>query len=67
MKPLMRLLDLFEGKKSALAKALGVSPAFITLLVQNKRKISYKLAIKAEKLSNGTVNRAELRPDIWGD
>jgi DNA-binding transcriptional regulator YdaS (Cro superfamily) len=55
-----------RGAQLELAKRLGISKTWMTL-IKNKRKIpSPELAVMIHQLTNGLVTREELRPDIFG-
>lgn len=66
----MTLADYFlstpRGSKGELAKALGVSRTWVSLLISGKGKASPFLAKKIEEFTKGQVTAASLRPDIFG-
>jgi DNA-binding transcriptional regulator YdaS (Cro superfamily) len=50
------------GRKSDLARLLGVTPAAISQWV----RVPYRRALQIEVRTAGRVTRAELRPDLFG-
>lgn len=62
----IKIVEFFGGSQSDLARKLGVSPQFVQKMV-NKKPVPPKRAIQIEKLSNGALTRAEIRPDIFGE
>jgi DNA-binding transcriptional regulator YdaS (Cro superfamily) len=38
----------------------------MSLLIHNKRKASFKVAIKLERATQGLVTMQDLRPDLFG-
>lgn len=61
----MDKLILFFGGRDEAAKALGISPSYISMVKHGRRKFSPSLAVLIDKKTNGTVTKQELRPDIW--
>jgi len=61
----MDKLILFFGGRAEAANAIGVSPSYISMVKNGKRKFSPTLAALIDKKTNGTVTKQELRPDIW--
>lgn len=55
------------GGQEKLAKLLDVKQQSISDWVRGRRMPSSKNAILIERLSNGSITRAEIRPDIFGD
>jgi DNA-binding transcriptional regulator YdaS (Cro superfamily) len=55
-----------RGAKAEMAEYLKVTPTWISLLIQGKRKPSPYLAVKIEKATSGLVSKEELRPDLFG-
>ena len=57
---LKKYLDRCSIKKSHFANIIGVSPAFITYIIQGKKRPSPEVAKKIEEVTHGVVNRMEL-------
>ncbi len=57
--------DADKGRRAFLAKELGVSRAFITVILQEKQEIPPLRALKIESVTRGAVNRADCRPNDW--
>jgi len=53
------------GTKVRLAKELGVSP--MVVYQWSKRKVPAERACQIERISDGAVKAAELRPDLFVD
>ena len=62
-----KLLRLFHGSQTELAKALGCSQSYVSMVMAGQRRFSYKLALKAEEITDGKIKKTDLRPDIWGE
>lgn len=62
--PIQRAIDLLGP--SALAKAIGVTPQFITSLGGGERPVPPGRCIAIEAATDGRVTRYELRPDVFG-
>jgi DNA-binding transcriptional regulator YdaS (Cro superfamily) len=58
-------INALGGTQESAAKALNVSQAFISKLMNGKQKPSAKMALKIEQASNGEFKREQLRPDIF--
>ena len=56
-----------RGAKIALARKLGVSKTWMSLLVSGRETPSAGLALMIEKFTKGEVTRKTLRPDLFGD
>lgn len=54
------------GSIKEMAEYLGVTPCWISLLINGHRKPSPKLAKRIEEATQGLVTRQELRPDLFG-
>ena len=57
---LKKYLSQCSIKKSHFADLIGVSPAFITYILQGKKRPSPEVAKKIEEVTHGTVSRIEL-------
>jgi DNA-binding transcriptional regulator YdaS (Cro superfamily) len=55
-----------RGAKAEMAEYLRVTPTWISLLIQGRRRASPHLAVQIEKATGGLVTRQELRPDLFG-
>ena len=66
----MTLTDYFEGKprgaKIALARKLGISKTWLSLIMSGRQLPSPELARDIEIHTGRKVKRADLRPDIFG-
>ena len=66
----MTLQEFFNGKprgtKIALARKLGISKTWFSLIVTGRQLPSPELARDIELHTGRKVKRAELRPDIFG-
>jgi DNA-binding transcriptional regulator YdaS (Cro superfamily) len=66
----MNLKDYFAsqpyGSKASLAKKIGVSKTWMSLIVSGRQKCSPELAVKIFMATEGKVTREDLRPDIFG-
>jgi DNA-binding transcriptional regulator YdaS (Cro superfamily) len=56
-----------RGSKLDLARKLGVSKTWISLIVSGREQPSAALSLMIEKFTGGAVTRKELRPDLFGD
>lgn len=67
----MTLSDYFESKprgaKVAMAKALGISKTWLSLVLGGKKLPSPRLCVEIEGYTKGQVKRRNLRPDVFGD
>jgi len=54
-----------RGKQQEIARIVGVSETWMSLLVNGKGRPSAELANVLHSLTNGEVPREELRPDIF--
>ena len=51
------------GSKAALARAIGVKPPVIQQWLKGARPVPIARCVAIEKITNGVVNRIELRAD----
>ncbi len=51
------------GSKAALARAIGVKPPVIQQWLKGARPVPIARCVAIEKITNGAVNRIELRDD----
>lgn len=67
----MTLQDYFKdkkrGAKNAMAKDLGISSTWMSLIISGRKVCSAELAVEIERITGGLVTRRELRPDIFGE
>ena len=56
-----------RGAKIELARKLGVSKTWMSLLVSGREVPSAGLALMIEKFTKGQVTRKSLRPDLFGE
>lgn len=65
----MTLSDYFKeeprGAKIEMAKYLGITATYISLLIHGKRRPSGAMALSIERATQGLVTRSELRPDLY--
>jgi hypothetical protein len=66
----MTLREYFEGRprgaKIELARVLGISKTWMSLLTSGRTVPSPELAHSIERHTNGQVRREDLRPDVFG-
>ena len=66
----MTLMEFFEGKprgaKIELARKLGISKTWLSLVISGRQLPSPELARDIEINTGRKVKRADLRPDIFG-
>jgi DNA-binding transcriptional regulator YdaS (Cro superfamily) len=66
----MNLKDFFtdqpHGSKAAMAKALGISKTWLSLIIAGKEMPSPALARAISEYTKRKVSRKILRPDIFG-
>jgi len=58
-------LELPLGSRSKLAGLLDITPYYLSRLIYKKSKPSPYLAIQIEKMTEGSVKRHELLPEIF--
>jgi len=67
----MTLIEFFEAKprgaKIAMAKKLGVSKTWLSLVISGRKVPSPELSGAIERYTRGLVKRTTLRPDIFGE
>jgi DNA-binding transcriptional regulator YdaS (Cro superfamily) len=59
--------DKKRGAKDALAKDLGISRTWMSLIISGREVCSPELAVEIERLTEGAVTRKDLRPDLFGE
>ncbi len=64
-KSLTKAIDVF-GSQAKLAAAANVSQQAISAALNGSRSISAEMAVAIERATQGHVQRADLRPDIFG-
>jgi len=66
----MTLTEFFEpkprGAKAEMARKLGVSKTWMSLVISGKKLASPELSAAIERQTKGQVTRKILRPDIFG-
>ena len=55
------------GSQSELARSLGVNRALINHMTAGRRSVTAEMAVAIEKITEGAVSRADLRPDLFRD
>jgi len=67
----MTLRQYFQGRprgaQADLARQVGISRTWMSLLVSDRRLPSAELAVAIERCTGGKVRRKTLRPDLFGD
>jgi DNA-binding transcriptional regulator YdaS (Cro superfamily) len=65
----MTLVEYFEkkphGSKAEMAKTLGITRTWMSLVISGRELPSPELAVGIEKYTKGKVKRKVLRPDIF--
>lgn len=56
-----------RGTQTELAKKLGVSKTWMTLVTNGHQAPGPELAVMIHQLTGGAVTREELRPDLFGE
>jgi DNA-binding transcriptional regulator YdaS (Cro superfamily) len=56
-----------RGSKIKMAKAIGVSKTWMSLVISGRQLASPELSLAIERYTKGQVKRKTLRPDIFGD
>jgi DNA-binding transcriptional regulator YdaS (Cro superfamily) len=56
-----------RGSKIEMAKAIGVSKTWMSLVISGRQLASPELSLAIERYTKGQVKRKTLRPDIFGD
>ena len=64
MDALQRACDALHGAAS-LARAIGVTPQFLSQVLSGARPLPAKRVIAIERATDGKVTRHELRPDLY--
>lgn len=59
-------LPLPRGSKVSMARALGISKTWLSLIINGQKSPSAQLSKEIEKNTNGVVTRKDLRPDLFG-
>lgn len=60
-------LDRPRGSKITMARELGISKTWFSLILRGHAMPSPELAAQLERLTKGKVKRKTLRPDIFGE
>jgi len=67
----MTLSEFFEmkprGAKLAMARRLGISKTWMSLIISGRQMPSPVLSVAIERYTKGQVRRSTLRPDIFGE
>lgn len=65
----MQLSEYFSteprGSKVEMAKYLGITATYMSLLIHGKRRPSAPMALSIERATQNLVTRQELRPDLY--
>ena len=66
----MTLEKFFEnkprGSKIAMARAIGISKTWLSLVISGRASASPELCVLIERYTKGAVSRRNLRPDVFG-
>lgn len=54
-----------RGTAASLAKAIGVSPSYLSQMASGQSPISPERCVAIERWTEGVVSRRDLRPDDW--
>lgn len=54
-----------RGRAAALAAELGVSPSYLSQMVNGKAPISPERCVEIEQKTRGVITRQHLKPDDW--
>ena len=54
-----------RGSKVEMAKYLGITTTYMSLLIHGKRRPSAPMALSIERATQNLVSRQELRPDLY--
>ncbi|WP_343499225.1 transcriptional regulator [Achromobacter denitrificans] len=54
-----------RGTASGLAKALSISPSYLSQMASGQAPISPERSVAIERATAGAVSRRELRPEDW--
>lgn len=60
-----KAIDHFGGSRSALCKAIGMSPQFLSQVCRGKRPLPPRYAVLIEKKTFGNVKAIDLLPDVF--
>ncbi|WP_434776835.1 transcriptional regulator [Neisseria sp. Ec49-e6-T10] len=55
----------YFGSQAALGRKLGVERATVNSWYKERNKIPAHIAVSIEKITNGTVSREDVRPDLF--
>ncbi|WP_413722663.1 transcriptional regulator [Sodalis sp. RH24] len=58
---------LSKSERAILAEQVKTSPGYLRLVFKGYKKAGFELAQKLEEVTGGTVTKADLRPDIYGN
>jgi len=56
-----------KGAKIAMARELGISKTWLSLIISGRQVPSAVLAVAIERYTHGQVQRTMLRPDLFGE
>ncbi|RKR02619.1 YdaS antitoxin of YdaST toxin-antitoxin system [Kushneria sinocarnis] len=60
-----KAIDHFHGSRSALCKAIGMTPQFLSQVCTGKRPLPPRYAVLIEEVTGGEVTAADLLPDVF--
>ncbi|WP_092522506.1 YdaS family helix-turn-helix protein [Onishia taeanensis] len=60
-----KAIDHFHGSRSALCKAIGMTPQFLSQVCTGKRPLPPRYAVLIEEVTGGEVTASDLLPDVF--
>ncbi|MGE4534684.1 transcriptional regulator [Halomonas sp.] len=60
-----KAIDHFHGSRSALCKAIGMTPQFLSQVCTGKRPLPPRYAVLIEEVTGGRVTAEELLPEVF--
>jgi len=60
-----KAIDHFHGSRSALCRAIGMTPQFLSQVCTGKRPLPPRYAVLIEEVTGGNVTAAELLPEVF--
>lgn len=60
-----KAIDHFHGSRSALCKAIGMTPQFLSQVCTGKRPLPPRYAVLIEEVTGGKITAAELLPEVF--
>ena len=60
-----KAIEHFDGSRSALCKAIGMTPQFLSQVCTGKRPLPPRYAVLIEEATEGNVTAADLLPGVF--